>query len=127
MADDEKPAFRHRRVPIALASATVLVGLLAIRAWDADLVGPGELPLVGLGIALGLGVVALERQELALLVSLGGQLRGSVAGQLLVVFALLALVTVLTLEFGVALDLVAFAGLATVTLGELALLARETP
>lgn len=127
MSDADETTYRHRRVPIALASATVLVGLLAVRAWGTGAFGPGDLPLVGIGIALGLGVILLERQELALLLSLGGQLRGSVVGQLLVVFGLLALVTVLTTEFGLALDLVAFVALATVTLGELALLASETP
>ena len=117
---------RHRRVPIALASSTVLAGLLAIRAWEAGAVGPDSVLFVGVGVALGLAVVLLERQEIALLLSIGGQLRGSVVLQLAAVIAVLSVVTVVTGELGPSFDVVAVAGLATVTVGELALLALET-
>ena len=126
MADGDEPTYRHRRVPIALASATILVGLLALRVWDAGLIGPAEVVYVGTGISLGLAVILLERQELAFLLSLGGRLRGSVVVQLTAVFAILALLTMLTAEFGFEIDLMAFACLATITVGELVLLANET-
>lgn len=103
-----------------------MVGLVAIRAWEAGVVGPEDLLSVGVGVALGLAVVLLERAELAALLAIGGRLRGSVLLQLAAVFAVLATVTVVTGGLGEVYDLVAFVGLATVTLGELALLARET-